>query len=111
MLSRKNKNIVKIEDVITTKEQKDKINDYRKSHSNGWHSNHIFANYLRTVLKIEGLCCMCGSLPDKKIYYNSGLVERYCNNCIDHVKDDLKTNRLNEKLIIKKYDGFRYVEV
>lgn len=107
VLSRKN--IVKIEDVVITKEQLDKIAKYRKNHSVGWFSNHSYMAFLRGVVKIDGLCCICDKLPDKKIYYKSGFVERYCNNCIDHSKDDLKTHKLNEKVTIMKYENYGYV--
>ncbi|MGH9972803.1 MAG: hypothetical protein ACRD93_02760 [Nitrososphaeraceae archaeon] len=45
-------------------------------------------------------------VPSKIAKYDMGngfvMVERYCNSCFHHIKDDLHTNGLNEKIEVKK---------
>ena len=61
----------------------------------------------QTFSKSCGRCLRCvHEVPSKiaKCHMGNGfvMVELYCNSCFHHIKDDLHTNGLNEKIEVKK---------
>lgn len=99
MLNRKQ--IRKIEPIEIPKDQIQKVKEYREHHKDGWLQTTEFTHFLRRETTIEGLCCLCMSLPSTLITFRGGFQERYCDSCLPHVKDDLNTEGIKEKVIIK----------
>ncbi|HJR84088.1 MAG TPA: hypothetical protein VJ772_01840 [Nitrososphaeraceae archaeon] len=90
--------IRKIEDIDIPTDQIQKVNEYRQLHKDGWIGTTEFTHFLRRETTIEGLCCLCMSLPTKLVTYRSGFQERYCDKHLDRIKDNLE---YSEHLIIK----------
>ena len=93
-----NRNIKKIEDIHTTKEQQEMVRKYREFHPN-WTRGTEYITFVRRDVKVEGVCCMCDELPSKLITYKSGFIERYCDKHLDRIKDNLQD--VSEHVIIK----------
>jgi hypothetical protein len=98
MLSRK---IRKIESLEITKEELEKVNEYFLMHNKDWIQASDYTQYLRRETNIKGLCCCCNEIPTKLVTFRNGVVERYCNEHLHKIKDDLNTDGINEKVIIK----------
>jgi hypothetical protein len=94
--------IRKIESIEIPNDQIQKVNEYREQHKEIGTSQ--FTHYLRRETTIEGLCCLCMSLPNKLVTYRSGFQERYCDKQLDRIKDDLNTDNISQKVIIKFRD-------
>jgi hypothetical protein len=99
MLNRKQ--IRKIESLETTKEELQKVNEYLSSHNKDGIQTSDYNHYLKRETNIQGLCCCCNSIPTKLVTYRSGIVERYCDKHLDRIRDDLNTDNIQEKVIIK----------
>lgn len=99
MLNRKQ--IKKIEDIVITKEELEKANDYLKIHNKDWMDASEYTHYLKRETNIQGLCCCCLNIPTKLVSFRSGIVERYCNEHLHRIKDDLDTDNILDKVTVK----------
>jgi len=88
--------IRKIEPIEIPKEEIQKVNEYREQHKDTGTSQ--FTHFLRRATTIEGLCCLCMSLPCTLVTFRGGFQERYCENHIDRIKDNLE---YSEHVVIK----------
>ena len=100
MLNRKQ--IRKIEDIKITKEELEKVNEYLSIHNKDWMQGCDYMHYLRRETNIQGLCCCCNNIPTKLVTFRSGIVERYCNDHLHRIKDDLNTDNIIQKVIVKQ---------
>jgi hypothetical protein len=97
MFNRKRR-LIKVEDIEVTKEKLDELNELTLGGDS--------ARYVTMMRKVfGGYCCVCNAIPNKKAYFSYGkdakLIEHYCLKCFPKINDDLKTNGLNEKIVIE----------
>jgi hypothetical protein len=100
MFNRKRR-LIEIKEIQIPQDQLEQIRQFRESRSNSWSTEYL--QFLRRTTR-TGVCCICNDLPQKLATFKVGtavMVERYCDSCFHHLKDDLTTNGLNEKIVIK----------
>lgn len=73
----------KIEDIITSKENQDKLDKALKMIGNSYR-----AKKCAIVRFVGSVCCKCDNAATKKLIYQKDgfqIVERYCDNCIKKI--------------------------
>lgn len=102
MLNRKRR-LIELKDIDIPEESLKIIREFKALHHSSWRS--IDHDKLFRSLA-GGACVVCMEVPSKIAKYDMGngfvMAERYCNSCFRHIKDDLHTNGLNEKIEVKK---------
>jgi hypothetical protein len=97
MFNRKRR-LVKLEDIQLSQNQLEELTRFKAVRSLHWS-----VDYLRLLRRIGGgVCCICNELPSKLATYKVGnalMIERYCDNCISHIYDNL--DGIDEKMIIE----------
>jgi hypothetical protein len=96
LISRKRR-LIEIKDVVIPQDQLDRIRQVRATKSDWSNEYHYFLRKMKM-----GSCCVCYELPSKLATFKVGtafMLERYCDNCISHIYDNL--DGIDKKMIIK----------
>jgi len=101
LLNRKRR-LIEIKDIDTPEKDLHKLKQFKALRPESWRT-------VDTVKIIRGLCggvcVICMETPSKIVKYDMGngsvLIERYCNECLEHIDDDLHSNGIDQKVEIK----------